>query len=265
MRRLLLQVLVLVAVLGCDREGSHSTSPPEPSSAASAPTAASSARQLPSEGLRHLELVTGGASSTDRLPLIVAIHGLGDRPGHFQTLFQGLEARARILLPRAPVAYGTGYSWFRYDRDDIDRTAEGVRLAARRLADWIRRVRRSRPTKGEPIVTGFSQGGMLSFALALHHPDVVGEAYPVSGTVSPSLMPRAPPRGRAPPIIALHGTADRVVPYEATHQAAEALKHLGYPVTLRSYDGVGHTVTTAMRHALWTLLGEAARRQSEQR
>ena len=39
----------------------------------------------------------------------------------------------------------------------------------------------TRPTEGRALVAGFSQGGMLTFGLALHHPDLFDGAYPIAG------------------------------------------------------------------------------------
>ncbi|MFT7521301.1 MAG: hypothetical protein ACI9MC_003452, partial [Kiritimatiellia bacterium] len=38
-------------------------------------------------GLQYIERVTGGAEASDELPLIVAVHGLGDQPAHFAWIF----------------------------------------------------------------------------------------------------------------------------------------------------------------------------------
>ncbi|MBA2770969.1 MAG: prolyl oligopeptidase family serine peptidase, partial [Sphingomonas sp.] len=53
-------------------------------------------------------------------------------------------------------------------------------------------------------------------------------------------------RADAPPMLLVHGTADRVVmPYNSS-RLAERLRQLGAPVTLRMYSGVNHidTVTS---------------------
>jgi predicted esterase len=45
------------------------------------------------------------------------------------------------------------------------------------------------------------------------------------------------------PIAAFHGEADRGVPYEQSRLAAEHLLGLGFPLTLQSYAGLGHTMS----------------------
>ena len=43
--------------------------------------------------LYYMEVVTGGADKDARLPMIVAIHGLGDEPRGFVGLLGGLQCR----------------------------------------------------------------------------------------------------------------------------------------------------------------------------
>ena len=57
---------------------------------------------LPVAGdLAYLEVVLGGARPEEPLPMIVAIHGLGDEPHNFAGLFDGFPECARLILPRA--------------------------------------------------------------------------------------------------------------------------------------------------------------------
>ena len=68
---------------------------------------AEAARSLPApsaaaHGLGWIELLTPGALAEEPLPLIVAIHGLGDSPERFQELVRTLPFPARVVVPRAP-------------------------------------------------------------------------------------------------------------------------------------------------------------------
>jgi len=104
-----------------------------------------------------------------------------------------------------------------------------------------------RSTRGRVVVTGFSQGGMLSYALALTAPQKIHFALPISGELPPQLWPRArPKRGSVPRMIALHGVADTVVSFEADEKLAQHLRGLGYPLELVRYEGVGHRITEEM-------------------
>ena len=169
-------------------------------------------------GLEYVEMMTGKAKRDARVPTIVAIHGLGDRPRNFRALFVGLAKPARILLFRAPNAYeGGGWSWFplRARDPDVEAVSAGIAKAADQLAESLRAYMAEHPGDGPFIVTGFSQGGMLTFTLAARHPDLVLEAIPVGGWLPPPLWPESAPEP-SPPITALHGTDDSAVKFKPT-------------------------------------------------
>jgi len=202
-------------------------------------------------GLKYLELVRGEASADEPLPLIIVIHGLGDRP-HRDWLYAidiDPKLKARMILPQAPTPYGQGYAWFPFrfqDRND-EALAGGISEAAARLTAMIEVLQAQRPTRGRVVVTGFSQGGMLSFALALSQPQKIQFALPISGELPPQLWPKEhPKRGAVPRMTALHGVADTVVSFEADEQLVQHLRGLGYPLSLVRYEGVGHRITEEM-------------------
>lgn len=247
-------LIVAWAVLACDARA------PEPAIAAPAaaptptPIAAPSepaaptvvVDELPRVGeIHYLELVTANADPESPLPMIIAIHGLGDSPQGFRTLLEGFDRPARVILPRAldPHEEG-GWSWFpiRARDRDIEALAQGIDHAADVLAPAIAELTEQRPTIGKPIVTGFSQGGMLSFALAVEHGELFAAALPIGGWLPEPLWP-ANANPSAPPILAFHGDADVAVRYEPTKLCVEQLRGLGYPVELRTYVGVGHMIS----------------------
>jgi phospholipase/carboxylesterase len=123
-----------------------------------------------------------------------------------------------------------------------------IEAITNRLAQMLKAVVHRYPTEGLPIISGFSQGGILTFGLALRHPELVSAAHPISGFLPTALWPMRPRSGAAnPPIRAAHGTADRVVPFEPTRSMTAALKKRGFDIRLRGFPGVGHAKSLAMR------------------
>lgn len=209
------------------------------------------------EGIHYVEFVTGEAEPNAALPMIVAIHGLGDTPENFAELLFALDRPARVILPRAldPVEEG-GWSWFpiRARDPDVEALAEGIAGAAGKLAPAITELSETRPTRGKPIVTGFSQGGMLTFMLAVEHPELVGYAVAIGGWLPPPRWPKAGPTATAPKLVALHGDADKAVAFGPTREAVDHLRGLGWPVELHGYPNIGHAIPPVMRDELFTLL-----------
>lgn len=211
--------------------------------------------------LQFVELTTAGAAADARLPLVIAVHGLGDRPERFAALLKDLPVAARVVVPRAPAAHGGGFSWFPVRvpvAGPQPGLEEGLRASTQKLAALARHLATARPTVGRPIVTGFSQGGMLSFALAVGHPDVFAAALPIAGALPRSMWPaKGAPTTR---VRAFHGDADRVI---SVDDARDLMRHLtdhGWDATLGTFQGVGHGVPPIMRASLHAELAAAIRR-----
>jgi phospholipase/carboxylesterase len=194
--------------------------------------------------LRFITLTTAGKRADEPLPWLIAMHGLGDRPESFAHLFDHVSFAAHVYVPAAPLAYGDGFDWFGvHVSGDPNRLSKGMRVAAERVSRLIDELEKDSHNRGKPGVTGFSQGGMLSYTLAVLYPEQIAFAAPVSGWLPPPLWPKELTAGRSVPIAAFHGEADRGVPYAQSRLAAEHLLGLGFPLTLQTYAGLGHAMS----------------------
>lgn len=195
-----------------------------------------------------IEVLTAGAKDTDTLPMILAVHGMGDRPENWVYSFATFPIPARVFLPRAPTPYGNGFSWFQYPTKSREDFAAGVATAGAKVADAIKELTKNYPTRGKPIITGFSQGGFVSYDLAVHHPDVIDAAFPMSGGLPALLRPTTEAEGKAcAPILSMHGDADPIVPIQLDRDTVSAIDKLGGHAKLEEFPGVVHTVTIAER------------------
>lgn len=269
--RLILVLLVLVAA--CTARQAPQAQHPEPSSSAqpgASPTpqpeaGSESAAPAPNATplLEYLEVLTGDAKAEDTLPMVIAVHGLGDKPPRLRRMFDDFHSPARIILPRGPTKYSSGFSWFRtvirngtVVEVDLEQTSE----SAKRIAELAYALAREKPTVGKPIITGFSQGGVLSFMVALFHPDCIAMAIPMSGMIRYRAWPdkgfEVPGKTR-PKVIALHGKQDRLVPYGDAKGTVELMQRLGFDATIEGYDNVEHRISHEMRQRLFELLNQA--------
>ena len=222
-------------------------------------------REIEIEGLYALEVILGEAEFEDALPLVFLIHGRGDRPRVPGGPFANAPTPMRLILPRAPTALGTGFTWLRVSVTSgrIEELAASLRLRAAHIAHVIRKTREQRPTLGTPIVAGFSQGGMLAFTLAVRHPDVVGEALPMAGWLPPQLRPLVVPAAeRLIPIRSAHGTADPVVPFAPTRELIGQLTELGWDAVLIPFEGVEHVMSPEMNAQFELWLEDALARRA---
>ncbi len=196
----------------------------------------------------YLEVISGQpVHPDDPLPLVVILHGRGNRP---QIPEGPMEAGVpfRMFLPQAPDPLGDGYTWLATPTNDPDAQLFARSLSGRvdQLAPAIEAFRRLRPTLGKPIVVGFSQGGILSYALATRFPHHFGAAFPIAGWLPPALYPDNKRHREFPYIFAQHGGADLVVPTAKDLDTVAALRARGLHVDYREAAGVGHDVSPEM-------------------
>lgn len=207
-------------------------------------------RRTKHEGVDFIELFPGDANES--APLVVAVHGMGDKPDSWIETWKTFPAKAQIVLPRAFTKYGDGYSWFEL-RDGMSDAELGAEVGAAEAKLWKGIAKLAGPRR--VIVTGFSQGGILSFAMASRHVDKVAFAFPVSGSCPGPLLPKDD--AKAAPLIAFHGTNDNVLAFKWGQSAVNAFKERGNDATLKVYPGVGHTMTPEMRADLWAEIQKA--------
>lgn len=252
--RLRVFVLLALGLAACDSRTPTPTPAPLDGSAspATAPLTAS-----------YVEVFTGGATLNEPLPLVVALHGLGDRPEHFVSMLAGLDRKTRLVAMRGLDAYQGGFSWFPFTGTVGDPASiPGVRRSAEAIARTVEALGREHPHRGRAIVVGFSQGGVLSYALATHHGASFAAAFPVSGFLHAPLWADAD-AAHAPPIEAFHGEADRLVTLDLATGTRDGLAARGIPVTLHTYPGVAHAVPEAVRTELFAALRRAVDREAE--
>lgn len=254
MRTLTIMLALCTALCACAAER-----PPASSQAAPSTEEAAPAGFTPPDGagfgrvgeLVYLEEIFGDATPADTLPMLVLIHGRGDKAARGWLPFS-FSQPVRVIMPQAPLPFGEGgWSWF--PNRALEATGPGGEDLGRalgeravQLAAAVAVLQRQRPTKGLPIVGGFSQGGMLSFTLAARHPHAFRAVVPIAGLLPEALFATEAPAPPLPPVLALHGTADPLVPIEGARNAVQHLTKIGYQAELREYPGVEHTITPQM-------------------
>lgn len=101
-----------------------------------------------------------------------------------------------VVFPEAVKPVGAGYEW------DPSRDVDYIAALANEL------IGRHRPLGGRVLVTGMSGGARMSSLFASVHPELVQAVGAVAGLRSPAV-----PVNRPVPVLAFHGTSDRINPY----------------------------------------------------
>ncbi len=201
------------------------------------------------EGLHYLEVVLGGASFDDPLPVAFVFHGRGAAAQLPGGPFLSISHPIRVIVPQAPERLGQGWTWIPVSVGSglVDRLASSLFQVSSHIAQFMRAIMADRPTLGRPIVTGFSQGGLIAYSLALYHDDVVGAAFLLSTWLPPPLEPLYKRSDlQYPPMRAMHGMNDPIIPVGPTRMLASRLRERGFDIELEEFAGVGHEMSPEM-------------------
>lgn len=193
-------------------------------------------------GLETLELVTGGASLDDDVPVVVALHGRGGSAAALAAVVQSMPERFRFLLPSAPTELGNGRAWWLPSTATAtaDEIAEAMVPAAEQLVPML--IAAEATYGRRPQLFGHSQGAMLALLIAAQHGTLVSHVVPVSGWLPPPLYPQPPQYQTVyyPRVSGVHGEVDAVVPLDYAVDALTAFEFAGAEVDFYAETGLGH-------------------------
>ena len=181
--------------------------------------------------------------------LVILLHGYGSSGSdliQLAPLWLQVLPDAAFVAPHAPERglFGGRQWWALTDFSRLG-LAAGVRRASAALDGFITaELDASGLDESRLVLVGFSQGTMM----ALH----VGPCRErqLAGIVGYSGM-IADPNGLAdkirtrPPVLLVHGSADRIVPFAALKEAETELHRLGFDVKSHAARGLGHSVDLA--------------------
>lgn len=204
-------------------------------------------------GFRVTEVVLGQTHIDAELPLIVSFHGRASEP-HVPDGDHTDTPPLRLMFPWAPDRLGDGYSWFPVSITDQQVPDKVLGDAIQRRVDQMTHVLKQfsarRATEGLPIVSGFSQGGMLALGLAVLRPETVDASFPLAGWLPRYLVEQyVDPAQAYPPIRIINADEDPVIPIEQTRALVERLREMGIDVRLHEFEADRH----AMSNAAWGL------------
>ncbi len=230
-RSAVLSLLVAGATLAFASSGCRTQAPGENEEPKKAPRAAS--RAFTAEGTEFLETFTNDAP--DDAPIVVAIHGRGDTPAAFSALYKRYGGKVHVLTPRAYSPHGDGFSWFDLREGMTDgELGTSVGGALERLHKSV-----AAAVGGKRyVVTGFSQGGILSYGFASKYPSEVICALPVAGSLPGPLLPVS--KQKAAKTRGFHGEADTIIASKWGVATVEAFVREGADASLKTYPGLGH-------------------------
>ena len=167
------------------------------------------------------------AEKNKKRPLIVALHGAGERGNDTEKLFihglpkyirAGRKISAVVIAPQCPA----GYVWNQLTEE----LKELIDFVCREYDIDLDRI----------TMTGLSMGGYGTWEMGMSYPGFFAALAPICGG---GISWRAQLIGKTP-VWAIHGDADTVVPVNNSIEMCDKLKSVGGNVELTLLHGVGH-------------------------
>ena len=203
------------------------------------------------ELFRYLVLTPhGGYESGVKYPLILFLHGAGERGGdpekllpHFPTQMAKPEWRKRfpciVVVPQCR----NGKQWVNVPWGDKEskpmagKPSDDLQMA---IAVLERSLKTLPVDRDRVYLTGLSMGGYGAWELAMRRPELTAAVAPVCGGGDESQAARL----KGIPVWAAHGDADRVVWPVRSRRMVEAVRKAGGKIQYTEYPKVGHNSWT---------------------
>jgi phospholipase/carboxylesterase len=184
----------------------------------------------------------------DKNPLLLLLHGYGSNEEDLFSFATELPDEYYIISARAPynMQYGA-YAWYaiNFDADENKFSDhEQAKISRDLIAQFIDELIQTYPIDSKNVtLVGFSQGSILSYAIALSHPEKIQRVVALSGYISEPILEENYLHNDFSKlkIFHSHGTADQVIPVEWARKTKPFLEKLGINSTYKEYP-VGHGV-----------------------
>lgn len=184
----------------------------------------------------------------EKNPLLLLLHGYGSNEEDLFSFSQQLPDEYYVISARAPYPLPPyGNAWYAINFDaGMNKFSDNEQAIGSRdlIARFIDEITSLYPIdKNVVTLIGFSQGAILSYAVALTYPEKVSRVAALSGylnndIIADQLQTEKLQRLR---FFISHGSADQVIPVNWARKAPEFLNRLGLETEYHEYP-VGHGV-----------------------
>lgn len=184
-----------------------------------------------------------GETAESKVPGLLMLHGRGADEADLMGLESALDPRLTIVSARAPFRLGPGYAW--YDMYQIGKPEpETMAVSMEEVEAFINGMVPAYNIDPQRLyLLGFSQGAILSAAIALTMPERVVGVIMHSGYVpSGPELNLHPDDIKGKPFFVAHGKYDEVIPVTFGRDAQEFLEEAGADLTYQEYP-IGHGIS----------------------
>jgi phospholipase/carboxylesterase len=185
----------------------------------------------------------------DKNPLILLLHGYGSNEEDLFSFAAELSDECYVVSARAPydLQYGS-YAWYaiNFDADENKFSDNEQAKSSRKLiASFIEELTSNYAIDSDDItLLGFSQGAILSYAIALSHPEKIKNVIALSGYANEDIMESNYQKNdfRQLRIFHSHGTVDQVIPIDWARKTKPFLEKLKIESVYKEYP-IGHGIS----------------------
>ncbi|WP_394760381.1 alpha/beta hydrolase [Flavobacterium sp.] len=182
-------------------------------------------------------------------PVLVLLHGYGSNEEDLFSFANELPDHYYVISARAPYNLMHGsYAWYaiNFDADenkfsDLDQ----ARTSRDLIANFIDELIANYPIDANDItLVGFSQGCILSYAIALSYPKKIQRVVAMSGYFNTEITKEGFENNDFSKlkIFASHGSVDQVIPVDWARKAKPMLDTLGIENVYKEYP-IGHGIS----------------------
>lgn len=193
-------------------------------------------------------LVREPENITPKTPLLLLLHGYGSNEQDLFSFIPDLPRDWLIVSLRAPLNTDyEGFSWYDIDLMNIENRINlpQAKQSINAILEQIMKISNHYGlTENETHLCGFSQGGILSYAMALNHTDLFNKIACLSCYPEEKLLENIVKDKKKLERLRFfisHGSEDAVIPLEWGRKAADLLYDLSCYFSFREYMS-GHGV-----------------------
>ena len=176
------------------------------------------------------------------------LHGYGSNEEDLFAFSEELPGEYFIISVRAPFPLQPyGHAWYAIHWDNSDgkfSDDEQAKVSRKKIVNFIDEATSTYPVDAENVtLVGFSQGTILSFAVALSYPEKVKNVVGLSGYINTGILKENYKKHDFSnlKVYGSHGTSDQVIPVAWARKTKPFLDELGIENSYSEFP-VGHGV-----------------------
>ncbi|ULC60649.1 alpha/beta fold hydrolase [Flaviramulus sp. BrNp1-15] len=195
-----------------------------------------------------LQHIIRKSTLTENAPLLIMMHGYGSDENDLFSFASELPEELFIISVKAPYAmqpFGNAWYAINFDAEKGKWSDNEQAIQSRDLiAKFIDEATSTYPVnKNNVTLLGFSQGSILSYAVALTYPEKVKNIIALSGYINSDILPENLEKQDYSNLdfYCSHGSVDQVIPVDWARQNAPFLSSLNIKHQYSEFP-VGHGV-----------------------